>query len=346
MFKRVAYVYKWATMGGVERVLLNRAEAFKAQNSDALMSVNFLHDSGGRLPFEDYIKRRGLMNHIRVVDCLEHDNFDVVVSIDTPEVLDNLPRNFDRLAFECHTHYENNRRYLKTIPGTVRWVAVPSETFRKTVERENGDFGGKLCLLRNFLPEVDPPRLSIKAPAWTKRPVVYVGRIDHHKNLTELMDALVIYRERYGDDLLLVVIGPVADEVDMRRELAQRELSGRTVMYPPAAFDRVAAFLEMVRERGGIFVSCSQGETFALSAAEAIAARIPPVLSNIDAHRHLVDGLDDHLYPLGFPDALAERIFKLSVDYDASSSKLIALRDRFGSATFVSDWNALQERFA
>ena len=29
MSERIAAVYRWATMGGVERVLLNRAEAFR-----------------------------------------------------------------------------------------------------------------------------------------------------------------------------------------------------------------------------------------------------------------------------------------------------------------------------
>jgi len=345
MLKRVAYVYKWATMGGVERVLLNRAEAFKAREADVSICVNFLNDTGGRAPFEAYIKRRGLSDYIQVVDSLKHDDFDTVVSIDTPEVLNDLPAKFDRLAFECHTHYDNNRQYLKMLPASVRWIGVPSETFRKTIAREYGEFGGRLCLLRNFLPEVEPPRLSIKPPAWTKRPIVYVGRVDHHKNLTELMDALAIYRKRHGDTFVLAVLGQIADEIDIKQEITKRQLSDRTVIYPPVSFDRIPTFLQMIRERGGIFVSCSQGETFALSAAEAIAMRIPSVLSNIDAHRHLVDGIEDFLYPLGAPEVLADRMFRLSANYEASSARLAPLRFRFGSEIFIKDWNEIQERF-
>ena len=345
MLKRVAYVYKWATMGGVERVLLNRAEAFKARKSDVSISVHFLQDAGGRAPFETYIKRRGLTDYIQVEDSLDPNDVDAVVSIDTTEVLELLPARFDRLAFECHTTYKNNRQYLKTLPASVRWIAVPSESFHKTVAREFGEFGGRLCLLRNFLPEVEPLDHPIKAPAWAKRPIVYVGRVDHQKNLTELMDALAIYRKRHGDAFVLSVLGSITDEIDMKRKLSERQLADRTVVYPPADFDRVGAFLRMMRERGGIFVSCSIGETFSLSAAEAIAMRIPSVLSDIDAHRHLVDGIDDYLYPLGNPEALAEKLLRISTDYEAFSARLAPLRTRFGSETFIKDWNVIQQRF-
>jgi hypothetical protein len=41
MNDRTIFVYCWATMGGVERVLLNRAEAFKILGSDFCFDVHF-----------------------------------------------------------------------------------------------------------------------------------------------------------------------------------------------------------------------------------------------------------------------------------------------------------------
>ena len=55
---KVLYVYKWATMGGVERVLLNRALAFKASNFDIAQDVFFLHDSGGKKLLNRYIEEK------------------------------------------------------------------------------------------------------------------------------------------------------------------------------------------------------------------------------------------------------------------------------------------------
>lgn len=44
---RVCFIYPWATFGGVERVLLNRALAFKRHLPEIMVDFYFLRDAGG-----------------------------------------------------------------------------------------------------------------------------------------------------------------------------------------------------------------------------------------------------------------------------------------------------------
>ena len=38
---RLLYFYKWCTLGGVERILINRAMVFKDRNIDVKMDIYF-----------------------------------------------------------------------------------------------------------------------------------------------------------------------------------------------------------------------------------------------------------------------------------------------------------------
>ena len=56
MQTRVCFIYPWATFGGVERVLLNRALAFKHYLPEIMVDFYFLHDSGGLAPLAAAMK--------------------------------------------------------------------------------------------------------------------------------------------------------------------------------------------------------------------------------------------------------------------------------------------------
>lgn len=343
MLERIAYIYKWATMGGVERVLLNRAEAFKRHKYPIRMDVMFLQDSNGKQGMLDYIEKRSLNSHINLVDELDYHLYDAVVSIDTPEAFDLIPHSTGNIVVECHTQYPSNREYLSRLPRNISLVLAPSKSFYDVLVKERPELYKKLNVLRNFVVSDDNAQ-SIDLPAWVKIPIVYVGRMDAHKNVIEIMNAASLFRDRYGDSLMLLFVGPRSSEIDIELELSRRSLTGRTVVLASIGFDKTTRLFQSLKERRAIFVSSSIGETFSLSAAEAISSGLPAVLSDIDAHRFLVDNHQEFLYPIGRPDILADRLKALIQSYDDIARTMPALAARYGTDAFLEDWNVFAAR--
>lgn len=337
MQKRVLFAYKWATMGGVERVLLNRAQVFQETRSDFIFDVYFLHDSGGRAAFQRHIDDCGLGRTVRVVDRLDEELYDLLVSIDTPELF-QLISDRRPIAIECHTGYAQNRDYLNSIPASVTAVAVPSEGFFSSIMAEKGDLGGRLSLLRNFV--CAPAGIdSVDLPDWSKQPVVYLGRMDKLKNVTEALEGARIFRERFGDRIVLVLVGPRSTEVDIIREIGSRGLLDCTMLLPAVEFGGIWSLLAGLAKKNAILTSCSTAESFGLSVAEALSVGLPVLVSNIEAHRLLVSDSSEYLYQLGDPAdwALAlARLMNRECDIQESSQRF---KDVFGSEAFLKDWD-------
>jgi glycosyltransferase involved in cell wall biosynthesis len=332
MTKRILVVYRWATLGGVERILLNRARAFARASSDVQLDVYFIEDAGGVDHFSSAIRDAKLQRWIRVVPSCNGEKYDLVVSVDTPEILE-LVRVDQKVAFECHTAYVENRRYLNKVRQRATAIAAPSPAFVDEIRVEYGDFEGRLCLVRNFV--CVPETISaVRLPQWAMCPVVHLGRMDALKNVTELLDGVRLFRKRYGDRLNVVLVGPASDEVDVAREVGLRDLSDRTIVLPAIGFGMTCSLLAGLAERQAIFTSCSKAESFGLSAAEAIAMGLPVLLSNLAAHRELVAGKSEHLYRLGDVSDWVDKLAGLMRERAVVSK----LDNGFDEHNFLSDW--------
>ena len=319
-------------MGGVERILLNRAQALARVKSDLQLDVYFIHDSGAAGQFNRVIQDSNLQQWVRIVASCCSETYDLVVSIDTPEILQLVSAD-QRVAFECHTAYVENRRYLKEVRRRATAIAAPSPIFVNEIRAEYGDFDGRLCLVRNFvcLPNNIEP---ICFPRWAKCPVVHLGRMDKLKNVTELLDGALSFRERYGDRLILVLVGPTSTEIDIISEIESRKLSDRAIVLPAIGFDKTWSLLAGLAERQAIFTSCSRGELFGLSAAEAIVMRIPVLLSDVAAHRDLVGNKVEHLYRLGDASEWADKLARLM----GERAVVGKLESGLIEHNFISEW--------
>ncbi|KJD37389.1 hypothetical protein QD46_25135 [Paenibacillus polymyxa] len=334
---KILLIYKWATMGGVERVFLNRALAFKEYKIDIKMDVYFLHNGGGLENFKQYIDKFNLNDIIRVVADVHPSEYDYIMPIDTPEVLD---RSIDpkKLLIECHTPYKPNRAYLKKIPDETSKIIVPSIPFRNRLLTELPEkFKSKVFVLRNSLAEVSMPGEC--CTIWRKRPIVYIGRLDIHKNVEEVIKIFCELRRKIGDDFLLILAGPIV-EMDLNfNELVQKYGIGDRLIYlPPINFEKVRVLLNIIKNHKGIFISASTGETFGLSVAEALQAEVPVILSDIEEHRFLVNDDEDFIYPLGNIDIAVKKIESLIINYDTCTLKTQDYTDAFKTSTFLDDW--------
>lgn len=336
--REILYVYHSASFGGVERVLLNRAEAFRRHNVPCRISVYFYEDNGALLKIRDHIVRNDLSGHIRIVDRIDASFYDYVVCIDSPEIFrSGIP--LEKLIVECHTTYQNGLLYLTGLPDRIRHVVVPSHNAMIAISERFPRLRAKLRVVRNFIPQQTSYfNTGLK---WRKRPLLYVGRFDKHKNYREVMDIFQCYSSAYNDDLFLLLVGPVDETEDLGTELATRNIADRTVVLPPVSFDNVWQVFATARQQQGVFVSSSTAESFGLSAAEALAAGLPVILSGIGAHIELVAGSLEYVYPLGRPEVGAIKLQQILQNYDKSAHDAASFGKQFTEDNFLDDWQNL-----
>lgn len=175
-----------------------------------------------------------------------------------------------------------------------------------------------------FVPMRDQPSL------------LFLGRLEPRKGLTQLIRAFVLLKTELPD-LRLYVVGDGPE-----REEAQALVSG--------SLRTDVVFLGRVtdEELPRFFRSCDvyvspalSGESFGIVLIEAMAAGRPVVASDIPGHRSVVrDGVNGCLVPPGDPPALASAIRAL---FDNPAlAKALADEGRAGVADY--DWSAVAER--
>lgn len=330
------YVYRIASFGGVERVLLNRSEVFKRHGVPCRISLFFYEDEGAMAQIEEYVNRHALGSHVRIVSKIDAARYDYVISIDTPEILNECIAP-EKLLFECHTTYYTNLRYLARLPESIKLIAVPSEAAWRSIAERFPRLREKLFVLRNFIPYHDM-QMPVSPMVWDKRPLLYLGRLDNHKNFTEVLDIFQHYREMFGEDLFLLLVGPVVGKVDLAAELSRRDILEETVVMPPVSFDKVWQVYLKVKQHKGAFISASMAESFGLAAAEALSVGLPVLLSGIAPHIDLVDESLAYVYPLGDAVAGARKLRTLIENYERAIAEAEVFGRRFSEELFLSDW--------
>jgi len=345
---KILNIYKWATVGGVERVILNRACAFKKHGVNVRQDVYFLHDSGGLKYFRKFIEICGLEQWVHIVTKINEKVYDRIFIFDTPEVFDFVSDR-SKVVIECHSPYKESRAYLKSLPGEMKCIASPSQIFLESVVRRevSSDFHDRLHVLPNFhmndfsetMAEND---IGGQGKIWGKKPICYIGRIDSMKNTKELFDVLAQLRKTVGDEYFLLLVGDVRPHyMDLRETLRKYQIDDRVAYFRPIPYEKVDVLLSAVRHNSGIFVSPSQGESFGLSALEAMCNGVPVLLSDIDCHKSLVSDERSFIYSLGNVSQAVQEIGNISKDYEALSVRAEQLAQKHTSAAFIEAWGRL-----
>ena len=339
---RILNVYQWATVGGVERVLLNRAWAFKKHGISVRQDVFFYHDSGGLRNFRLFIKYFQLEEYISVVSQIDESAYDYIFSFDTPQVFEFL-KNTSKVVVECHSPYDKSRVYLKSLPKDIARVVTPSSAFMDSVVvHEIPDaFKDRLFILPNFhtlngREPVSPERI------WGKTPVCYIGRMDTLKNTKELLEIFASLRKKPGDDHFLLLVGDVRPHyMDVKEAIKKLRIEDRAAYYRPIPFEKVDVLLTKIKQHNGIFISPSMGESFGLSALEAMSNGVPVLLADIECHKPLVESDPVFLYRQGDIGDAISKFEHISRNYDELSASVARLSANYSSTLFIEAWNAL-----
>jgi glycosyltransferase involved in cell wall biosynthesis len=313
---KILFIYKYLTLGGVEAVLRARLDGLARWGIEA--HAWFFHDLGGRAIFS------GLKDQIHVGDpeaCarfLAGGGFDAACSIDTEEIFPFCEgRRRPRLIVECHTPYRDNQEYLRNL-GSCEPAAffVPSRYQREVVLERVGT-GADVRVIPNPLRRefVEEP-VPFAAPP--PRPVVaWIGRLDELKNwkgFVSLAGAL----ERRGLPVDVWIAGGFVGDggaEELLRLARQERVLGQLRWLRNLPHIRVPAFLDAVRDSGGVVVSTSKGESFGMTVAEAMARGCAVLAPDQPPFPEFVEeGRTGSLYPPGSTEAAADCVQALLAD--------------------------------
>ncbi|HEX6942268.1 MAG TPA: glycosyltransferase family 4 protein [Gemmatimonadaceae bacterium] len=181
----------------------------------------------------------------------------------------------------------------------ARRIAV-SEAARHSVASRMGD--GDLVIVPNG---VDVERFASARPATLApgRHLLFVGRLEERKGFPVAVAAFAQLARVY-EDLRLLVIGDGSerDAVDT----LDPSVRSRVEMLGRVDDERLASYLKAAALYLG---PATGGESFGIVLAEAMAAGLPIVASDIDGYRDVArDGLEALLVPPGDVDALVAAV--------------------------------------
>ncbi|WP_429809868.1 glycosyltransferase family 4 protein [Ensifer sp. B1-9] len=316
---RILTVYQFATLGGVERALLNRAFAFKETGAKVTLDLLFLRDHGGMAAIKRAIDTFGLHDYVRVVTNPRLADYEFFSLIDTPEFFDFVPRG-GKFFVECHASGYQAQVYLSTLPTQVQAVAVPSASVRRRVS-EMVDV--PVELLPNRVPR---PRPSIVSGRWGTPVIFYIGRVEPGKNVSE---ALRIHARAKDiePEISMLIVTPSRDCTSVYEEAARLGTLKNVFIRGAVPFDKFDDLYAEIGSERSVFLSSSRHETWGLSAAESIAAGIPVVLASNEGHREVARENEAFLYPMSDEEVAAGRVLNALYRKERIIEDLSDLRD-------------------
>jgi glycosyltransferase involved in cell wall biosynthesis len=264
-----------------------------------------------------------------------------VFVVDTPQLLADYPSVEDKMLMECHTPYPENRTYLSEWQTRLRTLIVPSSGFLRVIESECPSLQGKIKVVRNFVPHLPPIERPLSLPAWRGPLFLYFARIDELKNFTEFVEGISSARQYLRKEPLGIVSGQILPGYPLLEVIEKNQVRGSIAVLPPVPFETSHVLMQMLRQKKAVFVSCSKGESFGLSAAEAMTAGLPVILSDIPPHAALVSNRAKFLYPLGDVRELATKMAAAAERYDELASECVELSREFSEEAFLTDWEGL-----
>lgn len=316
--RKILAVYQFATAGGVERVLLNRAMMLSQSNVDISLDIHFIRDYGGLKPMYEAIDRYRIHNHLRVVNSPRLADYDYIDIIDSPEMFEFVPAAA-KLFVECHTSRFLGQEYLRSMPKTVKAVAVPSESTALQVRRLTD---APVRIVPNRVPAPDVE--TLQGLPW---PVMfYVGRIEIGKNTEEAVQIFASALQSVPD-LRLIIISPSVDRSLVNETAEKLNVRDRLLHVGALSFVGMNDWLQRLAAGRSVFVSSSRHETWGLAAAEALSFEIPVVLANNNGHSEVVRGSPSLLYTLGNVQDGADKVVSCILDPRQVKHTLKKLRD-------------------
>ncbi|HEV8693290.1 MAG TPA: glycosyltransferase [Lysobacter sp.] len=204
----------------------------------------------------------------------------------------------------------------------------------------------RLHLVRNCVSPAEHPEgepVEALAPSLAGHPVVlFAGRYTYQKNISGLVDALILVARQHPDAAIRM-FGEGPERESAERQVTAAGLARRIVVAGYSS--QLATWMA----HATVCVSVSRFEGHPNVVIEAAAAGCPLVLSDIPAHRELFDERSAALVPIDSPPRIAEAV--LETLHDPARARERATRARviaaeWDLATAATTYGSIYERAA
>jgi glycosyltransferase involved in cell wall biosynthesis len=177
-----------------------------------------------------------------------------------------------------------------------------------------GPAGLKHFLIPNAVPLAEIEQTPAQVPAGAASPyLLTVGRLSPEKNVRTILEAALGMES--GVRVCFVVLGEGSERRELERQVAAAGIPGRVTL--PGYSENWWGMLK----GASALVNLSSYEGNPNVVLEAMAAGCPVILSDIAAHRDLVDDRAAIFVPTGNPDALVEAINHVLTDQVSATER-------------------------
>lgn len=325
---KAAFFDQYAVLGGCTAQLFNR---LVLKDMSIEPHFVFLEEHGGSRMFGDYPHILSQPSESTLAQYLSKHQFDVVSLLDTPSVLKTLCqiRFTGKTICEVHTTYEQNLKYLQNdnVMKNVDVFLTPSEYMKILVSNQCCASKGKPI---DVMPDcIDVSRFKLRTLHHeTTRPIVlWIGRLDDHKNWRGFLEAAELIRERVPSVLFWIVGGNTASEdivEGLFESLHRHDLLSSMHWIQKVSYSRMPIVYNTVAQSGGCMLVTAHGESFSMTSLEALCSGCPVVAPNHTALPEILDnGSRGLLYDPGSTKDAARSTLKMLQD-DALREQMIA----------------------
>jgi glycosyltransferase involved in cell wall biosynthesis len=198
---------------------------------------------------------------------------------------------------------------LRPVLRSAEKVIVGNEDYSQLMQSKYGIRQGRIAIL----PNTTNFRLVQKSRTITGPAVVqllFVGRLSVQKNLSMLLDALALYKNKYGSQIRLDIIGEGELDSRLKQEIAEKQLGSMVSM-------RGSVYGETLQrdfEKADIFVLPSMHENAPIVLSEAMSKALPMVVTDIPGVRNIVRSQHNGILVQNDPALFCQAIHELITD--------------------------------
>lgn len=346
---KVLISYAFCTKGGVETALYNRLKELDRNQVET--DLHFFRDYGGSSLFADYNGEIIIQPNVENMQKkIKEKKYDVVISVDTIETLDILHKmEFKgKVGLEVHTTYEQNLKYLEDkLIDIVDFIIVPSGYQKKLVQSRIKD--KKIYVLGNAVSDCITYHKDSMINC-EKKIVLWVGRIDSHKNWRLFLKIAARLHQENENYLFWVVGGLKSEEAEINefeKVIYQYGLECVVRWIPQVSYEQISILYSCASNSRGCYISTSMNESFGMTVIEAMACRCPTIVNGVGALPELVgNGRGLCLEEMGAPEQI-ERIqaFLSETEHVEMVEKAqMYVQEHYSGTSICSKFQTIMER--
>jgi glycosyltransferase involved in cell wall biosynthesis len=229
------------------------------------------------------------------------------------------------------------RLVLRRVLHDAAAIIVPTDDYREIICRQYRVASDRITVIPNGTTHKISDRHKSMSGYRSEKRLLFVGRLSPQKNIPLLLESAEAYLARYGNDIMLTLVGDGPERVAVKSRIQQLGLND-VVTLPGAV---TGSALESIYASSDLLMLTSVNESFGIVLIEAMTKGLPIISVNIPAVRNIVDHQVNGLLVEPDPAALADAVYKLLADdvlYPVISKNNLA-------ASHLYNWKSIAQEF-